>query len=794
MRFHSRWHECAITISVLMAAVSPARADWTSNGTPVVSVAGDQSASQAVPDAAGGIIVVWQDWRGTSADIYIQRMDRNGSPLWTPDGVLVCGAVGNQTKPHITGDGAGGAIVSWDDLRGSDSHIYAQRVDADGNPMWTPDGNPVCTAAGYHTGNVITGDGSGGAILAWNFGMLGSTDIYMQRMNADGNGLWAADGIPLSATTDYQYGPRIVSDDAGGAIVAWADRRSGQYQVYAGRMDGNGNALWTPNGVLLSNGYSSAATPAIEMDRDGTGGAVVTWSVNMFAWLQRISANGATQWGTNGISWQSGEAARITGDGDGGAFVAWSAPDLIIQHYGKTGYASWPTPGVFIGGAVGDQYQPRLVTDGAGGVVTVWSDARFGVLPVLYAQRVDIASGVPTWTPDGIPVSLTPAVRTLTTFVQTDDAGLMAVWNDGDVYAQRIHALAGDWGTPDALITAASDVPGDQGGFVQVDWDASDRDVTVPAVVTYYSLWRATDFVPAGSMAENALPPRDAVVSSRGDVTAGFAGRAVYVEESAAGTYYWEWVGNTNASQSPAYSVIAPTRQDAIEGDPALHYFQVLAHTTAPTIFYESAVATGSSTDDIAPAAPVLLSAARDGNDVHLQWSPSGQNEPDFGDYVVYRSGLPGVPVDPANRVSNATGTAFTDTGVPLSALYYVVVSRDVHGNESTPSNEANIVTPTRVGSPALSELQLGPNAPNPFNAVTTFHVGVPRAGSATVDVFDVAGRRVASRHLPALTNGWNVVEFDGRDNAGRPLPGGVYFWRITAGSESQVRKIVLQR
>ena len=61
-----------------------------------------------------------------------------GSAVWQDDGVEVCGAANEQGQPQAVSDGAGGAIITWEDTREqgiSDYDIYAQRVDADGNPL-----------------------------------------------------------------------------------------------------------------------------------------------------------------------------------------------------------------------------------------------------------------------------------------------------------------------------------------------------------------------------------------------------------------------------------------------------------------------------------------------------------------------------------------------------------------------------------------------------------------------------------------------------------------------------------
>ena len=71
---------------------------------------------------------------------------------WVQDGVAVCTATGYpayQEYPTITSDGAGGAVITWQDYRSGDYDIYVQCVDAAGNIKWTTDGIAVCTATGY---------------------------------------------------------------------------------------------------------------------------------------------------------------------------------------------------------------------------------------------------------------------------------------------------------------------------------------------------------------------------------------------------------------------------------------------------------------------------------------------------------------------------------------------------------------------------------------------------------------------------------------------------------------------
>lgn len=103
----------------------------------------------------------------------------------------------------------------------------------------------ICTASGQQSSPQIIGDGVGGAIIAWEDARDIHFDIYVQRIDAQGNVLWQKDGVPVCAAPENQKRPRMVSDGDGGAIIVWHDMRSGigNYDVYAQRIDAEGNTL-----------------------------------------------------------------------------------------------------------------------------------------------------------------------------------------------------------------------------------------------------------------------------------------------------------------------------------------------------------------------------------------------------------------------------------------------------------------------------------------------------------------------------------------------------------------------
>jgi hypothetical protein len=86
----------------------------------------------------------------------------------------------------------------------------------------------------------------------------------------------------------------------------------------------------------------------------------------------------------------------------------------------------------------------------------------------------------------------------------------------------------------------------------------------------------------------------------------------------------------------------------------------------------------------------------------------------------------------------------------------------------------------------------LAQNYPNPFNPTTRISYDLPAASSVTLQVYDLLGQVVTTLVDASQTAGTHVMEWNGRDNLGRSVASGVYFYRLTAGSFTSTRKMIL--
>ncbi|HTR82738.1 MAG TPA: T9SS type A sorting domain-containing protein [Bacteroidota bacterium] len=291
--------------SVLMRVASNGSLTWA---TKVDTVYGATD-TRITSDGSGGVILAWTDDRnitsGDLADIYAQRVNSSGTPMWTAGGVVVSNATNLQEYPQIVSDGSGGAVIALQDFRdGAHFQGYVQRLNASGVPQWTANGLALTTTGNSINNLVMCSDGAGGGILTWEesrgTGMSGSDNIYAQRVDVSGQLKWTSSGANVCVNTAPQEDPEITSDGSGGAVIVWDDNRNtgANIDIYAQRINGSGVAQWTADGVAVSSASGNQTEPVITPAANGA--AVIFWydfrtnggNSNADIYGQYISGNG----------------------------------------------------------------------------------------------------------------------------------------------------------------------------------------------------------------------------------------------------------------------------------------------------------------------------------------------------------------------------------------------------------------------------------------------------------------------------------------------------------------------
>ncbi len=133
--------------------------------------------------------------------------------------------------------------------------------------------------------------------------------------------------------------------------------------------------------------------------------------------------------------------------------------------------------------------------------------------------------------------------------------------------------------------------------------------------------------------------------------------------------------------------------------------------------------------------------------------------------------------------VQNASVTFIdnSDTTKKYSAL------TDASGNY-----KIDVVTSVESGNENLpTKFQLEQNYPNPFSTSTTISYKLNQQTDVHITVYDILGREVKKFSGGEQTTGLHSVLWDGLNNFGKKLAAGIYFYRIQAGGQVQVKKMI---
>jgi len=115
-------------------------------------------------------------------------------------------------------------------------------------------------------------------------------------------------------------------------------------------------------------------------------------------------------------------------------------------------------------------------------------------------------------------------------------------------------------------------------------------------------------------------------------------------------------------------------------------------------------------------------------------------------------------------------------TIIPEFSAGKIIVGNALDVNDGT-----RRVLPNRV--------ELMQNYPNPFNPMTSISFALPQKARVSLDIFNVLGQKIESFGGEEFSAGNHTITWDGSN-----YPSGVYFYRLSAGTESLTKKMILMK
>jgi hypothetical protein len=814
-------------------------------------------------------LVVWEDERdGTYSDIYGARVGVDGSVL-DPAGIVISAASYNQEWPAVASDGIDFLVV-WQDERSGSWDIYGARVGADGT-LIDPTGIPISSGAELEGWPELAFDGTN-YLVVWQDQRNGSWDIYGARVAVDGSVLEPG-GVAISTAEHSQLEP-VIEFDGTNYLVVWDDVRNESHSdIYCARVGTDGSVL-DPGGVAISSAVNDQVWP--ELAFDGTDYLVVWHDYRSGLW----DIYGARVTTAAGVLDTAGIAISTGPNDTGWAAVGFDGADYFVvwgeylsgswDVYGARvalDGSVLDTAGIAVSSATNSQDAPAIAFDGANHLV-VWQDGRNGSYTDVYGSRVDVDGIV--LDPAGIVIS-TVANDQECPAVAFDGTNYLVVWDDYrngsgfDIYGSRV----GTDGTvldPGGIPISTAD---DDQEYSSIAFDGTDYLV----VWDDYRSGSSWDIYGARVGVDgNVLDPAGIPISTGpdwevvSDVAFNGIDYLVVWEDYRSGSnfdIYGSRVGTDGSVLDPAGIAVSTAVGD--QECPALafdgtNYLVVWEDgRSGPQDIYGSRVGTDGSVLD--PAGIAMSTAvsgqecpaiAFDGTDYLVVWEDNRSGS--YIDIYGTRVAVDGSVLDTAGIAISTIAEYKQNPAVALDGANYVVVWQaigggsgggyDIHGTRvdtygivldpgavvisadefnqlypdvATDAAGALLIVYQSFEAPPIYgsdriwgniwqeqvDVREGPisfsslahqSYPNPFNPFCTIRYEIPHADRVSLRVFDVTGSFVRTLVDAHREPGSHSEHWDGRAEDGRELPSGVYLYRLEAGEIVVTRKMVLLR
>jgi len=887
---------------------------WPAGGKPVCTAAQVQIALNMEPDAEGGAYIIWSDSRNPSKDLYGQRIDASGNPVWAVNGIPIANGLGDEEQNTMLPDGQGGFVIgythsyvgaediyvkrflpsgvmawpeilvlsdapgnqgrvrmatltngefvfTWEDQRNTDPDIYAQKINLAGQVLW-PDpfivygdsGSPDF-ATQLNPRIVATSDNA--VIIIWEDKRLDSQnpDLFAQKVSADGNLLWGADGVALSVAEFAQIGPRMASDGAGGCYVVWDDLRNGNSpneDIYAQHLSSTGASLWEPNGRPVCTAPNQQISGLVKVSN---GNVFINWmdirngSVGIYYQVysptgtQLLANNGEVVfWGLSGdtpldnylilprandvvLIWQDTRFANL-------------GYQIFFQFLNPDGTVALEENGRAVTLSTGaDQIEPSAVVTPDGHIAIAWEDKRHDD-PKIYLQLLDPA-GNRLWGDTGMVLTDSSPIRQKDARItyKADQGQYYVGWSNYDevgtsfryhVYGQMIQNNQKQWGPDGVLISTLSGAD-------------LNSECTLNDMKENYYVWQRYD-------------PMDATqsvyvkkVDTLGNSAAGWPEAGL----KASTHYSWDTVQrfpiSTQTNQG-LFVMWRDAREDFIQNYWGQHLSEAGERLWDPL---------GVNLADYGREQDMPTLVDHDGfrDDIVFAWC---ENINGMHDIIAQRYSLAGTPLwgDLGNFVvlrdstqSNPSLARFDNGGMVVgwadyydfeSDLYYKYIQPD--GTMVSGAPEGNVlntaskmqynpllVTKGNVAYavwadgrssgkteilglyaqklsnetvsaddpaiPAPGSFELLQNHPNPFNPSTSISLLIKEASPAIeLSIYNARGQLVRTLFKGMLEKGSHAVVWDGTDNNGKSVSSGIYHYRLSNGTHSQTKRMVLMK
>jgi len=821
----------------------------------------------------GGFYTAYARRKATGdLDVIVQRYSAKGQPLGTARNVASDSTFVNQSKPALAIMGNGDVVVMYQrDSLGINADVWGRVFNRDD---LAPKGNKFYVARDLYIGGTrvsvyderepAVGVGGNDTVwVVWTDNRDGGVrDVFGQRLYRPTptdtlrklGSIFKINDEPI-ASNAFQNTPRIAVAADGRALVAWADFRNGNWDVFKQSYAANGTKNGTNQIVNFTDVTGSDQLQPSVGWIDSLG--VVVWkdyrNGNARAYYQRYHADG----GAIAVNQQAGVATTANESNpdadistDGTISVGWSTPvnGLPTVYFRTIDSQNVASSVVTIADVIisAKQVHPTCAIGSGGDVFTAWEESR-AALPNIVGQAINNANAKV-----GSDRQLNGGRVTFHFFPSVGVGGTAgyAAWEDyrdtivpvySDIFLQRFTLTSSGYApngtnvrvidtveSPDARLAQwYPDVACDANGNAMVVWQ-DDRNGSWDIYGAVYTPALDPTTGSAVRLGRNARVDQGPGVSKQTlpRIDMNQTGHtAVVWEDNRGGTFSFAIWGRvyTNGGRNAANTgpETAADSNFMVAPDSARQPDVAVATDGSFAVVYERKV--GATSDiylarftaaGVPSGAPILVND--DGLSINqflprIAVTSAGyvvvwQDERN-GNWDVYGSVVP-VAAGPAganflvNDISADNQTNPMIASLRTSNSPFICwtdlrdfkTAPDIFGNRNPVTSIASGIDDDGTITVRPETFSLEQNYPNPFNPATEIQYALSEPGQVVLDIYNTLGQKVRTLVDAVQPAGENRAVWDGCDEFGQPVASGVYFYRLATPQGTVARKMTLLR
>jgi len=388
----------------------------------------------------------------------VDAQQQRGFAQWSSDPTQNLKVAGGGINPKICIDGSGGCFIVWETgTVGNRRLLRMQHLNRFGYKSFPETG--ISLASGefdQSTPFFLTYGGEGTAIvLFYDTRFIANKFVartLVQRVDTSGTLLWGSAAIRPTRSDSSQTPTALLADGNGGAFVFWAEDRNGDrvQEMFGNRITAQGQCLWGQNGQQISiYENNEIRTHAVS---DMQGGFFVSFEKKVDLFVHHLNGDGQFHW-PEPIKMPIGIWGALASDNSGGFF--WAAHEQIayrppagaiyrtrVFRYNHAGVSLWPTEGIAITDSTYQQtLTPEIIVNDQQDVVVIYR-ALCGKFDNIFVQRLSFEGDL-LFEYGGKPVSTYPASRAFNRSCLGINGDIVVCWADGrmqagDLYTQSL--------------------------------------------------------------------------------------------------------------------------------------------------------------------------------------------------------------------------------------------------------------------------------------------------------------------------------------------------------------------